>query len=53
MFLFKKKISKKINEVLAQSLYEDYLRTCRYTGDLPLNKEEYIKKFYDKYEEED
>ena len=51
--LFKKKLKKKIARSVSLSLYEDYLKTCKYTGELPLSKAEYEKRFYEKYEEDD
>lgn len=30
--------------VISDSLYEDYLKMCRSTGELPLNKEEFAKR---------
>ena len=44
---FKKKIKKRIAKSISMSLYEDYLKTCKYTGELPLSKTEYEKRFYD------
>ena len=51
--LFKTKMKKKIARSISVSLYEDYLKTCKYTGELPLSKAEYEKRFYEKYEEDD
>lgn len=39
-----KKLTKKIDITVSDSLYREYIRTCRYTGELPLNKEEYSKR---------
>lgn len=43
--LFKKK-KEKLKKLVPDMLYEDYRKTCIYTGELPLSKEEYSKKFY-------
>ena len=42
-----KKLTKKIDTTVSDSLYREYIRTCRYTGELPLNKEEYSKRLYE------
>lgn len=46
------KRKKKNTKLVPDLLYEDYRRTCVYTGDLPLSKEEYSKKFYKISDEE-
>lgn len=49
LFLTRKK---KNTKLVPNLLYEDYRRTCVYTGELPLSREEYSKKFYEiSYEE--
>lgn len=53
MLWLAKFLKKKINKTVSDSLYEDYLKTCRYTKELPLSKTEYSKRFYDVYENED
>lgn len=51
--ILKKKMKKRVARSLSISLYEDYLKTCKYTGELPLSKTEYEKRFYERYKEED
>ena len=53
MLGFKKKLQKRLIKSVSDSLYEDYLKTCRYTGELPLSKAEYEKRFYEKHKDEE
>lgn len=50
--IFKKDMKKKVARSISTSLYEDYLKTCRYTGELPLSKAEYEKRFYERSTDE-
>lgn len=47
MLFLIKKLRRKIDIKVSDSLYEEYLKTCKYTGELPLNKEEYSKKLHE------
>lgn len=56
MLWLMKFFKKKIDRTVSDSLYDEYRKTCRYTGDIPLNKEEYSKRFYElkkSFEEDD
>lgn len=52
MKILKRKINK-IRKAISDSIYEEYLKTCKYSGELPLNKEEYEKRLSDRVETDD